>query len=380
MISINEIMSDTLQPILLVDDEPEIVTMFREVLKRDYTVHTATNGAEALDLLRENEIDAIVADHMMPKMTGVELLQEAHEIKPNTARILVTASQEVEHLRDAINLARVHRFVSKPVRLAELRAVVSGALREAFLESENTSLVDELQDKNKLLNRALSRVQNHERELEREVANRTRELQEANEKLKELALKDGLTGVYNHRFFQESLSAELARAARHQHSVGLLFIDVDYFKNFNDMAGHQAGDAVLRQLGKMLNNSGESPDYRYSGRCSDITARYGGEEFVVILPETSKESSTIRGERIRMMIEEYPFEMREVQPEKKITASIGVSVYPDDALTKQALIKVADEALYVAKRNGRNQVQIANPSGESPDDLETTEKITIESS
>ena len=81
-----------------------------------------------------------------------------------------------------------------------------------------------------------------------------------------------------------------------------------------------------------------------------------------------------------MMIEEYPFEMREVQPEKKITASIGVSVYPDDALTKQALIKVADEALYVAKRNGRNQVQIANPSGESPDDLETTEKITIESS
>jgi diguanylate cyclase (GGDEF)-like protein len=266
------------------------------------------------------------------------------------------------------------------VRLAELRAVVSGALREAFLESENSSLVDELQDKNKLLNRALSRVQNHERELEREVANRTRELQEANEKLKELALKDGLTGVYNHRFFQESLSAELARAARHQHSVGLLFIDVDYFKNFNDMAGHQAGDAVLRQLGKMLNNSGESPDYRYSGRCSDITARYGGEEFVVILPETSKESSTIRGERIRMMIEEYPFEMREVQPEKKITASIGVSVYPDDALTKQTLIKVADEALYVAKRNGRNQVQIANPSGESPDDLETTEKITIESS
>ena len=86
-------MSDTLQPILLVDDEPEIVTMFREVLKRDYTVYTATNGAEALDLLRENDIDAIVADHMMPKMTGVELLQAAHDIKPNTARILVTASQ-----------------------------------------------------------------------------------------------------------------------------------------------------------------------------------------------------------------------------------------------------------------------------------------------
>ncbi len=242
MIRIKEIMSDPLKPILLVDDEPEIVTMFREVLKRDYTVYTATNGEEALDLLREKDIDVVVADHMMPKMTGVELLKAAHDIKPKTARVLVTASQEVEHLRDAINLARVHRFVSKPVRLVELRAVVSGALRESSLETENTSLVDELQEKNRLLNRALSRVQNHERELEREVASRTSELQDANEKLKELALKDGLTGVYNHRFFQESLSAELARAARHQHSVGLVFIDVDYFKNFNDKAGHQAGD------------------------------------------------------------------------------------------------------------------------------------------
>nr|ADI22125.1 FOG: GGDEF domain [uncultured myxobacterium HF0200_19H16] len=366
-------MSDPLQPILLVDDEPEIVTMFREVLKRDYCVYTATNGAEALDILREKtEIQAVIADHMMPKMTGVELLQAAYDIQPHTARVLVTASQEVEHLRDAINLARVHRFVSKPVRLAELRAVVSGALREASLESENTSLVDELQEKNRLLNRALSRVQNHERELEREVANRTKELQEANEKLRELALRDGLTGVYNHRFFQESLSSELARAARHQHSVGLLFIDVDYFKNFNDMAGHQAGDALLRQLGKMLSNAGDDPDYRYGGRCSDITARYGGEEFVIILPETNKENSIVRAERVRMMIEEYPFEMREVQPEKKVTASIGVSIYPDDALTKQALIKVADEALYIAKRNGRNQVQVAKPTGKSPEQASST--------
>ena len=195
-----------------------------------------------------------------------------------------------------------------------------------------------------------------------------------------MALKDGLTGVHNHRFFQESLSAELARAARHQHSVGLVFIDVDYFKNFNDMAGHQAGDAVLRQLGKMLVNSGESPDYRHSGRCSDVTARYGGEEFVVILPETSKESSTVRAERIRVMVEEYPFEMREVQPEKKVTVSIGVSVYPDDALTKQALIKVADEALYTAKRNGRNQVQTAKPSGENPESLEPSEEASTASS
>ncbi len=357
-------MSDALQPILLVDDEPEIVTMFREILKRDFSVLVATNGEEALNLLRERDIDAIVADQMMPKMTGVELLQIANKIKPHTARILVTASQEVEPLRDAINLARIHRFVTKPVRLAELRAVVSGALREASLESEYSSLVDELQHKNKLLNQALRRVQNHERELEREVLSRTKQLQEANEKLKELALRDGLTGVYNHRFFQESLSAELARAARHKHRVGLLFIDLDYFKNFNDMAGHQAGDSVLRQLGKMLSGPVQSNDFRYSGRRFDITARYGGEEFVVILPETDKENSEVRAQRIRMMIEEFPFPRREVQPEKKITASIGVSVYPDDALTKQDLIKAADDALYMAKRNGRNQVRVATPPGE----------------
>ena len=227
-------MPNSLPPIILVDDEPEIVTMFREVLKQDYFVYTAASGAEALELIRDKDIRVIIADHMMPKMTGVQLLQAAYDIRPNAARILVTASQEVDHLRDAINLARVHRFVSKPVRLVELRAVVSGALREASLELENNVLVNELQKKNELLNGALLRVQNHERELEREVASRTKELQEANIKLQELALKDGLTGLYNHRFFQEHLSAELARAARHRHSVGLVFIDLDYFKNFND--------------------------------------------------------------------------------------------------------------------------------------------------
>ena len=134
------------------------------------------------------------------------------------------------------------------------------------------------------------------------------------------------------------------------------------FKNFNDRNGHQAGNALLCQLGQILGNPDESPNPPHSGRRSDITSRYGGEEFIVILPETNKAGSAIRAERIRRGVEEHRFVGRHVQPNQRITISIGVSTYPDDAWTKSDLIQAADEALYVAKRQGRNQVQLATPN------------------
>src|SRR6185437_1651804 len=125
-----------------------------------------------------------------------------------------------------VNHGRVHRFLSKPVRIADLVEVVKEAARTAMLENENTRLVSELAERNRLLTKALAAVQESERRLERQIDLRTKELVEANKELEKLALRDGLTGLYNHRFFQEALTTELARAARYGHPLSLIFLDV----------------------------------------------------------------------------------------------------------------------------------------------------------
>ncbi|HVO31855.1 MAG TPA: GGDEF domain-containing protein, partial [bacterium] len=137
-----------------------------------------------------------------------------------------------------------------------------------------------------------------------------------------------------------------------------VFLDVDHFKNYNDLNGHPAGDQLLIRLAKILTATGDDgvPEVRIRGRASDIAARYGGEEFVIILPETPKAGALIRAERIREELERTDFAGRATQPNGKVTVSIGVSAYPADAMTKADLIKAADEALLVAKRTGRNKV------------------------
>ena len=354
-------MPDTFSPIVLVDGQPRITRTLKGALSSHYKVLTASDGLQALEMVRNTDIHATIADHRIQKITGVELLRRICEIKPHTARLLVTTSQDIDHLRNADNLSHVHRIVSKPVRLTELQSVVAGAMQQSALERQNSSLVEKLLDKNCLLEQALAQMRCHEAALQRKVTDRTRDLQIANNQLLALTLSDSLTGLPNHRSLQQSLSAELNRAARYQHCVGLLFLDVDHFKNFNDRNGHEAGNALLRQLGKMLRNTNDSPSTPYSGRRTDITSRYGGEEFIVILPETNKVGSAIRAERIRQMVEEHRFDGRPGQPNHQITISIGVSTYPDDALTKSDLIQAADEALYMAKKRGRNQVQLATP-------------------
>jgi diguanylate cyclase (GGDEF)-like protein len=349
--------------------------MLRDLFKRQYEVVTAGSGDDAAELLKEHEVLAVLADHMMPGLTGVELLEKASEMQPDAVRILITASERVDDLRDAVNRARVHRFVSKPLRVMDLRTTVTSAIREMLLEQENRRLVEELSEKNQRLQKALSEVQNHERKLERVVESRTQELRIAMAELEKLALRDGLTGLYNHRFLQEALTSELARGARYNHAVSLVFLDVDHFKNYNDLHGHPAGDALLKQLAAILTDTGDMPELRFRGRMTDIAARYGGEEFVVVLPQTPKEGARIRADRLRESIEGFPFPQETEQPMGKVTVSVGVATYPDDALTKQSLLEAADQALYRAKRAGRNLVCVAgedeedgeNESGREPE-------------
>jgi diguanylate cyclase (GGDEF)-like protein len=345
--------------LLVVDDDDGILKLFESALKASFRVLTATDGLAGKAVLESEEVACIVADQMMPGLTGVELLREAVALRPHAARILVTASDRVKDLSDAVNVAQVHRFMSKPVRITELIKVVKDAVRQASLERENVRLMVELVEKNALLQRALSQVQESERRLERDVEERTRALREANAELEKLALRDGLTGLYNHRFFQDAMTQEMSRAARYGNPLALVFIDVDHFKNYNDLCGHPAGDALLKDLGRLLSATQDAPEFRFRGRASDIVSRYGGEEFCIILPMTDRAGAMIRADRVREMVSQHPFERREVQPSGIISVSIGVASYPKDALDKSGLIKAADDAMLAAKRGGRNRVMAA---------------------
>lgn len=325
--------------------------MISLVLRRNFVVETAHSGQAALELLARHEPDAVLADHMMPGMTGVELLDEVHRLRPTAARVLVTASDRVTVLREAVNRARVHRFLSKPLRVAELSGVVEQVIREVDLEAENARLASELLEKNAALASANER-------LEREVEARTLELRQAVEELERMASRDGLTGLYNHRHFQDVLSGELKRADRHGHTVGLIFIDVDHFKHYNDRNGHPAGDRLLRMLAELLGGGRESR-FPTAGRESDVTARYGGEEFVIMLPETQCSGAAAKAERLRACIATFPFEHAGAQPGGAVTVSVGVACYPEHAASQAELVDTADKQLYRAKRGGRNRICVA---------------------
>lgn len=162
------------------------------------------------------------------------------------------------------------------------------------------------------------------------------------EEMKRHATTDDLTSVFNRRHFLERLQHEIARAARYHVPFGLLFLDIDNFKELNDHFGHQVGDRVLAELGMVL---------KHWARSSDLVARYGGEEFVVLLPMTEKRGAMVAAERLRARIQQHAFYRR-----KRLTVSMGVCAFPQDGETVERLLGCVDEALYMAKNTGRNRV------------------------
>ena len=171
------------------------------------------------------------------------------------------------------------------------------------------------------------------------------------EKTLELSEIDGLTLVKNRRVLLKQLGAEIQRAHRYKKTFGLLMLDIDHFKHYNDTNGHPQGDILLKMIADMI---GENL------RDTDSVGRYGGEEFIILLPESDKEESISIAERIRKAVDNYKFPRAETQPSGKMTVSIGVSSYPDDGDKWEKIIQAADDALYTAKNIGRNRVIAAN--------------------
>ena len=167
-------------------------------------------------------------------------------------------------------------------------------------------------------------------------------------KLENMVNIDGLTELYNHRYFCDTLVEKVKSGKRFNKPVSMIFIDIDFFKQYNDTYGHQKGDYVLRKIGEII---------KTNARDEDIAARYGGEEFAIILPDTSEEQALNIAENLREKIEATYFEGEETQPRGKITASMGVSVFPDKSKDDVELIKSADDALYRAKFFNKNRVE-----------------------
>ena len=293
------------QPTLLVvDDEPVNVQVMLQIFGADFRVLIATNGVQALTLCHDKLPDLVLLDIMMPEMDGFEVCAQlkADATTRSIPIIFVTAHNSV--LQETRGLAAgAVDFISKPV---------------------NPAVV-------------LARVRTH----------LTLKLQ--SDLMRQLVFLDGLTGVFNRRYFDRQLAMEIGRAQRNQSPLALIMLDVDFFKLYNDRHGHLAGDNCLRQIALTLKEHLRRP--------ADLVARYGGEEFACILPDTRfEEAMSLAGELEKRVLEKnIPHGASTAAP--SVTISLGVAGLGAHTKTDAiALLTVADAQLYKAKHAGRAQV------------------------
>jgi diguanylate cyclase (GGDEF)-like protein len=340
------------ETILCVDaDEPVRAELARQLHRHfghECTIAAAATAEQALALLDASAtrpVAVVVVDETLPGMNGLDLLEIVHQRSPLTTKVLLTGQAGSHLATDAIDRAHLNHYLNRPWEEERLQLVVENLLRQYRLVRENLRLVEDLSAKN----RALKEMN---RALEDKVAERTRALEAANERLARLAETDGLTGLHNHRSLQEHLQREIERSRRNRLPVSLLMIDVDHFKQYNDRHGHPAGDEVLRQLARLMDGD---------RRANDLCARYGGEEFVMVLVDTEKSTAVTMAERLRRHVAEHDFPHADTQPGGRLAISVGVAAYPADATSAAALVEAADKALYQAKRLGRNRVALYQP-------------------
>lgn len=263
--------------------------------------------------------------------------EEYHKrFRTEAKQLLGLGSDKIEEILEAAHTELEEGATNFGIKISEARPV------QEILQEANIRL--------SLLNLDYDQVNKELVKAKVSLEKLAKELQEKNILLKELADLDGLTGLYNNRFFQSALDRELNRTVRQKYKLSLLLIDIDHFKRFNDDYGHLVGDFVLAEFAKVLSEN---------LREYDTLARYGGEEFVVILPETHAEDAAMVAEKLRKAVESRAF--KEDGEVYKVTASFGVSMRDgtqEEGPSKLQLIKSADEALYDAKKKGRNQVAI----------------------
>ena len=301
--------------ILLIDDSRLIAHVAKTILtKRGHEVVLAEDGMAGLEAAKSEQPDLILLDLIMPVMDGYQVCQKLKE-EESTIEIpviMLTSKAEPADKVKGLEIGALD-YVTKPFDEGELVARVNIHLR-----------LKELYEA----------------------------VQEKNRQLQDLANKDGLTGLYNHRYFHEQLSKDFLHAKRYDESLSCVLLDIDYFKKFNDTHGHQTGDVVLSTLGRVIEDS---------IRDGDLAARYGGEEFALVLYHADGPAGYQVAERLRQMVESH--EVHDKGNVLHVTISVGIATFPSGQIRdSKELIECADKALYKAKENGRNRVEIFGKS------------------
>jgi len=296
--------------ILIVDDDDAIRDSMHEIIKNaGYKSFLASSAEEALELLTKVKIDVVITDIMMPGMNGLELTDRIkHEY--DTGVIVMTGYGGEYSYEEAIYKG-ASDFVLKPIRFEELLLRLKRVLNERQLARERDEMVD---------------------------------------RLKQLAITDGLTKLYNSRHFYTQLEMEVDRANRYSHPLSLLLLDIDHLKPYNDTFGHLEGDNVLAKFGRIIRSRLRKMDSAY---------RYGGDEFTVILPATKGDEAIIVAERIRSALKTEPFSPN---PDKEIflTVSIGATEYiAEEGLN--SFVQRVDKNMYISKQTGGNIVSFLIP-------------------
>ena len=291
--------------LLVVDDQPINIQVMNQIFAEQYQVFMATSGQQALDFCHRTPPDLVLLDIVMPGMDGYEVCT-ALKAAPDTCDIpviFVTAHTDATQETRGLEVGAVD-FISKPVNPAVVRARVK------------TQLILKCQS----------------------------------DLLRRLVFLDGLTGVFNRRYFDQQLATEMARALRAQKPLALIMLDVDFFKRFNDHYGHQAGDDCLRQVAQTLKASLRRP--------ADLVARYGGEEFACVLPETEFEQAMTMARELEADVRQKAIAHSHSDVAPVITVSLGVAGFTASARgDATALLALADAQLYLAKASGRGCVR-----------------------
>lgn len=306
--------------ILVIEDTLTALTVVCHQLKKlGFTAIPARDGVTGLRLYEEEKPDLILLDIVLPGMDGFEIARRVRESEQGgqwTPIIFLTSRTRDQDIEEAIN-AGGDDYLIKPVSDVVLGAKVRAMQR---LVQMRYSLV------------VLSS-----------------RLDEANRELQRLSAVDGLTTIANRRSFDETLLREWRRCKRGEVSLALLICDVDFFKQYNDAYGHQAGDDCLRKVAQVLASHARRP--------ADLMARYGGEEFAAILPETDTSGAHSLAEAMRKAVEELSIPHCESTVSPFVTVSIGLATMrPGGEGSPETLLRSADMALYTAKRQGRNGV------------------------
>ena len=298
--------------ILVADDSAIYRKLVEHTLSDDHhTVIFAKNGREALQLYAEHRPALVITDWTMPDISGLELCQKIRkDFQQHFAHIiLLTSNDDKEQVVEGL-AAGADDYLTKPFHQGELRARVHVGLRVVELH---------------------------------------RQVQAQNRQLEELALTDPLTGLANRRAVDIWITRQLSAAARHDFPIWVAICDLDHFKKVNDTFGHEAGDNVLKAFAEIL---------KHCTRQSNICGRQGGEEFLVVITHVERDNSVIAFERIRKQMEQQKFTAN--KETFSVTTSIGIAGFRGTKPPTFAdLLASADEALYAAKRKGRNRIEYA---------------------